>query len=190
MDLDSHETGAATRSAVERAWPYPSPIYRCKQESESIMQRTAPHRAVVIYFVLLLPLTVLVCCRMPSAAQFDSQASEHVSKVAPELLRLYEEYSSYIASGKRGVFESSSPLVQIIDDRVMIDAVASGDANVLKSDLEALGMQQAVAFGRVVSGQLPILAIGSASSLRNLTSARATSAVLQPPQSSAPGTDR
>ena len=102
-----------------------------------------------------------------------------LTKLGPELIALYDEYSSYIASGKRGVFKSSSPLVRLVDDRVIIDAVASGDANVLKSDLEALGMQQAVAFGRVVSGQLPIVAIRPMAELPSLNAARAATAVLQ-----------
>jgi len=102
-----------------------------------------------------------------------------MTKIGPELIALYDEYSSYIASGKRGGFKSSSPLVRLVDDRVVIDAVASGDPNVLKSDLEALGMQQAVTFGRVVSGQLPILAIPSMAKLSSLNSVRAASAFLQ-----------
>ena len=111
-----------------------------------------------------------------------------LTKLGPELIALYDEYSSYIASGKRGVFKSSSPLVQLVGDRVIVDAVASGDANVLKSDLEALGMQQAVAFGRVVSGQLPVPAIRSMAELPSLTSARAATAVLQgAPRSVSPG---
>ena len=101
------------------------------------------------------------------------------TKLSAELIALYDQYTSYIASGKGGVFQFSSPLVRLVDDRVIIDAVASGDANVLKSDLEALGMQQAVAFGRVVSGQLPIVAIRPMAELPSLNAARAATAVLQ-----------
>jgi hypothetical protein len=112
-----------------------------------------------------------------------------MSKVAPELAALYDEYSSHLASHKATRFRASDPLVQVIDDRVVVDAVASGDASVLKSDLEALGMQQAVAFGRIVSGQLPILAIPSMATLPSLNSARAASAFLQGgPRSLSPGT--
>jgi len=101
------------------------------------------------------------------------------TKLGAELITLYDEYSSYIASGNRGVFKSSNLLVRLIDDRVIIDAVASGDASVLKSNLEALGMQQAVSFGRIVSGQLPIRAIPSMAELSSLNFARAATAVLQ-----------
>ena len=126
---------------------------------------------------------------MASEAQPGKDRAGWRAKLGGELITLYDEYSSYIASGKRGVFKSSSPLVRVVDDRVIIDAVASGDANVLKSNLEALGMQQAVAFGRIVSGQLPILAIRSMAELPSLNSARAATAVLQgAPRSVVPGT--
>lgn len=105
--------------------------------------------------------------------------TDQSSKVASELITLYDDYSSYLASGKPGVFKSTNPLVQVIDDRVMIDAVASGDADVLKADLEALGMQQGVAFGRIVSGELPIMAIRQLVKLPSLNFARAVSTVLQ-----------
>jgi hypothetical protein len=116
-------------------------------------------------------------CTSP-AAQFND-APGRMSKIAPELFMLYEDYSTYLASPSHGAFKSSSPLLQIIDDRVIIDAVASENTNVLKSDLEALGMQQAVVFGRVVSGQLPILAIREMATLPSLSFARAATAVLQ-----------
>lgn len=61
----------------------------------------------------------------------------------------------------------------------MVDAVASVDANVLKVDLVSLGMQQAVAFGRIVSGQLPISAIPKIARLPSLKFARAASGALQ-----------
>ncbi len=115
--------------------------------------------------------------------------NERMSKVSQELTTLYDEYSRYLASRQMARFKSYDRLVQIIDGRVLVDAVASDDANTLKSDLEGLGMQQAVAFGRIVSGQLPILAIPSMATLPSLNSARAASAVLQGgPRSLPPGT--
>ena len=125
---------------------------------------------------------------MASEAQPGKDRAGWRAKLGGELITLYDEYSSYIASGKRGVFKSSNSLVRVVDDRVIVDAVASGDADVLKSNLEALGMKQAVAFGRIVSGQLPIQAIRSMAELPSLNSARAATAVLQgAPRSVSPG---
>src|SRR5678815_4307459 len=53
----------------------------------------------------------------------------------------------------------------------------SGDVNALKADLESLGMQNAVAFGRIVSGQLPVSAIPAAARLTSLRFARSVVAV-------------
>ena len=53
-----------------------------------------------------------------------------------------------------------------------IDAVAAADAAPLKSELQALGMQDAVVFGRIVSGRLPISSIGALEALPSLKFAR------------------
>ena len=98
-----------------------------------------------------------------------------MSKIAPELLALYNEYSAYLASPRTRPFQPSSPLVRFIDGRVVIDAVASGDVDTLKSDLVSLGMQAAVAFGRIVSGQLPVSAIPKLAELSSLNFANAAS---------------
>jgi len=132
-----------------------------------------------IYLLLVVALVAYVGGCTMSDVQSTGNKAGWTAKVAPELITLHDEYSSYLASGKSGVFQSTNSLVQVIDDRVVIDAVASGDATVLKADLESLGMQRAIAFGRVVSGQLPILAISRMATLPSLNFARAASAVLQ-----------
>ena len=98
---------------------------------------------------------------------------ERMSKVTPELVALYDQYSAYVASHRAGAFRPADPLARVIDDRVVVDAVASGDAEVLKSDVVSLGMRNAVAFGRVVSGELPISAIPALNALPSLQFARA-----------------
>src|SRR6266508_7018973 len=105
-----------------------------------------------LYLILALFVISAASCT-PTSAQTTEGNVWEMSKVAPELAALYNEYSSYLASHKAEVFRSNDPLVRVIDDRVVVDAVASGDVNALKFDLVSLGMQQAVAFGRIVSGQ-------------------------------------
>ena len=92
---------------------------------------------------------------------------------------LYDEYSSYLASRCARAFQPADPLVRVIDDRVVVDVAASVDAKVLKSDLVSLRMQQAVSFGRVVSGQLPISVIPAMAGLPSLKFARAASVTLE-----------
>ena len=98
---------------------------------------------------------------------------ERMSKISPELIALYDQYSAYVASHRAGAFRPADPFVRVIDDRVVIDAVASGDVEVLKSDLVSIGMRNAVVFGRIVSGELPISAIPTLSALPSLQFARA-----------------
>jgi hypothetical protein len=105
--------------------------------------------------------------------------AERTSKIAPELIALHDEYSSHLNSGSREPFRSTNPLAQIVDGRVVIDAVASGEATVLQADLKALGMRDSVSFGRIVSGQLPISSIPDLAKLPSLNFARAASAMTQ-----------
>ena len=58
------------------------------------------------------------------------------------------------------------------EQHVVIDAIASDDSQQLLAQLEALGLQHGAAFGPVVSGYLPIDAIGDAATLSNLNFAR------------------
>jgi hypothetical protein len=117
----------------------------------------------------------------PTSAQTQTVGDKtgQMPKVAPELVALYDEYSSYLTSHSARPFKPADPLVRVIDSRVVVDAVASGDVNVLKSDLVSLGMQEAVAFGRIVSGQLPISALPAMAALSSLNFARAASGITQ-----------
>jgi hypothetical protein len=90
------------------------------------------------------------------------------SKISSELLALAE---SHRAGAPSGVDDRR---FRLVDDRVVIDAIAAGDVETLKSDLVALGMRNAVAFGRIVSGELPIVAIPALDTLASLTFARAS----------------
>ncbi len=101
-----------------------------------------------------------------------------MAKLTDSLVRLHEQHTAQLQQRSVTPFGYSDPLVTLIDDRVMVDAAASGDVNVLKSDLIYLGMQQAVAFGRIVSGQLPISAIPAAASLASLRFARSAAAMI------------
>jgi len=105
------------------------------------------------------------------------------AKIAPELIALYEEYTSRPAAGRKEPFRSANALLQIVDNRVIVDAVASGDASVLEGDLVALGMRDVVRFGRIVSGQLPIFSIAALATLSSLNFARAASGLTQKMQS-------
>lgn len=102
-----------------------------------------------------------------------------VTKVNPSLGTLYQEYQAWrssVAPDSRTVFRSKNPLIRLSDGYVVIDAVASGDAEQLRTDLEGLGMKNAAVYGRMVSGRLPITAIKALESLESLKSIRPATA--------------
>jgi hypothetical protein len=114
---------------------------------------------------------LLISCASPSppaAAPADDGA---LAKVGPELRALYRAHLAAQASGLP--LTPPDPSLPIVGDRVLIDATASDDVNALKASLVALGMRNAVAAGRIVSGQLPIAAIQAMASLPSLTFAQA-----------------
>lgn len=61
-----------------------------------------------------------------------------------------------------------NPALRIVNDHVVVDAVANGDANTLRAELIALGMQNAQVSGRVVSGLMPLAAMDAAEGLASL----------------------
>ena len=98
------------------------------------------------------------------------------TKVNPSLAALYQEHQAWqrATAGHPGAaaFRSKDPLMRLSDDYVVIDAVASGDPERLRVDLQRLGMKHAAVYGRMVSGRLPITAIKSLESLESLKSVR------------------
>src|SRR5262249_13609413 len=88
------------------------------------------------------------------------------------LVELYNAQEAYLAQGGGAVFTPSTPLLLIIEGRVVGDAVADDDVQALQADLVALGMQGTVAFGRMVSGELSIAAMEDMAALASLQFAR------------------
>lgn len=85
------------------------------------------------------------------------------------LLRLQTEYKSP-SSSEQGADENilDSGFLQIHDGHVVIDAVASGNADKLLDDLKGMGMKNGSVYGAYVSGLFPISAIGDLDALNTL----------------------
>jgi hypothetical protein len=125
-------------------------------------------RQIVILFVQVMVLGILAS----GCAWAASGKKERLAKVDDALAVVSDEYFAYLAQGGAAGFTPSNSLLRVSEGRVAIDAIASADVHALKADLEALGMQGAVAFGRIVSGQLPIAAINALTALASLQFAR------------------
>ena len=130
-------------------------------------------------------LVIFAGCAIASA-QSNRETAARTAKIAPELVALYDEYSAYLSAKKPGAFRSFHFPGRIIDDRVLIDAVASGKADLLRSELTEVGMRHAVAFGRIVSGELPIAAIPKLAGLPDLKFARSAGAAARGGEEPAP----
>ncbi|HEY7555382.1 MAG TPA: peptidase S8, partial [Candidatus Binatia bacterium] len=126
-------------------------------------------RWLLIFFSLLLLLL--------TTHSTHAQTSKSTEKIPHNLMALYDRYSSHLAQSTAPSFTSDDPSVRQIDDYVVVDAVASGDVENLKADLTSLGMQGAVAYGRMVSGYLPISSIPTASALTSLKFVQTAKAV-------------
>lgn len=123
-------------------------------------------RAVVAVAALagaLLP--GVAACQRPvaPAAEAPGEVKPGVSaKISEDLLALYQAHRD----GRQRTGELS--LIRVIDDRVIVDAVAAGETQALQADLASLGMRNLAAAGRLVSGELPIAAIPRLEALDSL----------------------
>jgi hypothetical protein len=119
--------------------------------------------------LVLFFLQVMALCILASGRAWGATGKEEpLAKVDHALAVVSDEYVAYLAQGGGAAFTPSNPLLRVHEGRVGIDAVASDDVHALQADLEALGMQGAVAFGRIVSGQLPLAAINALATLASL----------------------
>lgn len=116
---------------------------------------------------------------LSTACADSSPAAKPSSKVSPDLVALHESYLEARRSGAG--FRPDNPLLRVVEDRVVIDATAAADARALETDLVALGLRHAAAFGRIVSGELPIPAIPTLDTLESLRFVRPAAAMTRSP---------
>lgn len=90
-----------------------------------------------------------------------------LSKAGGELARLYQRQRSGLQKKKQKAI-GEGVAAKVSDNKVVIDAAASGSAKALMEDLERLGLSQSARSGRIVSGRLPISAIAEAADLSTL----------------------
>ena len=93
-------------------------------------------------------LTSLTLVASAGTAPADETA---LAKIGPELRALYGTYRMAQELGRP--LQLTDPSIQVVEDRVVVDAVASGDVGALRDRLMALGMKSAATAGRIVSGQ-------------------------------------
>ena len=138
--------------------------------------------AAALIAVGLAPASVIAEGETPTTAITLHNASEVFgigtgekvrSRAGQGLLALYREYQAYLqqanaqARGPSG-FRSRNFMAPTAAGYVSIDTAAAGDPEILAADLEALGLEGAAVFGRMVSGHLPMSAIPALEALDSL----------------------
>lgn len=93
---------------------------------------------------------------------------KQLTKVSRALVALQEAYETHVQLRSLEPFKPGIPYLRVADQHVVVDAVASGEVKDLFADLQALGMQEGATFGPMVSGHLPIEAIGELKDLDSL----------------------
>jgi hypothetical protein len=119
-------------------------------------------------FLFAVFLASLTLVSSAGAAAADDAA---LAKLGPELRALYGAYRMAQEQGRP--LHVTDPTLQVVEDRVVVDVVASGDVGALRDRLLALGLRSAATAGRIVSGQLPISQIAAMAALPELRFARA-----------------
>src|ERR1051325_8649854 len=112
-----------------------------------------------------------------STAAAQTGKDPRLGKLTHALIDLHQQHVARAAERSAVPLRAPNRFVKLVDERVVVDAVAADDPETLKAELEVLGMENAVVAGRVVSGQLPVSAIGSAADLRSLKFAREAAAI-------------
>jgi hypothetical protein len=148
--------------------PFSESRYRLRR---LILKRTLTGDCMTPWIVILFFFLVV------TYGNAQSDPPEGSAKLNPGLLRLQERYASHLAQRRAIAFSSQDPLIRLVQESVVIDAIADGDVNNLKADLLLLGMTNAVASGRTVSGHLPISSIPALAALTALRFAQPAAAI-------------
>ncbi|KYC40660.1 peptidase S8 [Scytonema hofmannii PCC 7110] len=107
---------------------------------------------------------------LTNSISFDRE--EPIAKVGGDLASLYTAYESALQKADGVTFQLPDSLLQLHNNHVAINAVASGSTNALLKNLEQLGLHKTSTRGSIVSGMLPIEAIDNMANLNSLQFAR------------------
>jgi PKD repeat protein len=100
-----------------------------------------------------------------------------MGNVSTALGRAFSEYRVHVNQGRPTAFVPSDRFLPFSSGRILIEARATGSSADLLNDLSQLGLQNGSRYGPLVSGLLPVAAIGQAAALSSM---RYVSAALPP----------
>ncbi len=118
----------------------------------------------------------------PMPAPFAGKGEGSWAKAGSALRGVAARFRAHEAAGGQAPFDPGNRSIQVRGGLIVIDAIAKGDPATLLSDLQKLGLQDGAQFGGMVSGRMPLSALGRAVDLGTL---RGVSASLKPRTESA-----
>lgn len=131
-------------------------------------------KITLFYWLVLLP-SLAINVQAQTVPNYKMAASNPLSKIGSELTELHVNQKAGTNKVQRqgpGNLTKKN-LLQVQGDYVVIEAVAEpSQTTQLLSDLQALGMTQGAAYGRMVSGLMPIKNLDKVAALKNLHFAR------------------
>ena len=128
-------------------------------------------------------LSILLSC---SCAVGDSQAVAPIKpakheKVDQVLIELHDQFVRHKETGGDSErFKGTDLQVRIVNDRVLVDAVATDGTAALQQDLQRLGATHVSSYGRMVSCYFPIANIDQLAAIASLQFARAAHPATRP----------
>jgi len=131
-------------------------------------------RCIKVFFLATTMLTTQTAygveVKMPPShlGAIGLQKAGAMAKAGPALNKVFAEHQAHVKAQLKKPFTPSNPFLQYAHGKIVIDAVASGDGNVLLSDLKGLGLTQGAKAGRIVSGWLPLGIVKKALALDSL----------------------
>jgi len=135
-------------------------------------------RRLVLVNVFSLFAVVLSSCAGAHSEPKPAGAPGKTGRIDPALLDLYIEYREFLdRSSQNEEFKTHQLKVTIIEDRVLVDAIAANNVETLRQDLINLGAVNAYTALRTVSCQIPILAVPELQELQSLKFARLAIAI-------------
>ena len=131
-------------------------------------------------------LAILSIILTSSCAVGDSQAVVPVKPVKHEkvdqvLIELQDQFIRHKETGGDSErIEGTYPQVRIVNERVLVDAIATKGTVELENELRRLGATNLSSYGRIVSCYLPIASIAQLAAIDNLQFARASRPTTRP----------
>ncbi len=131
---------------------------------------TGLFQALVVFSLAVVPAVASENIAAPAIQQPGQQGLLRAGQLSKASSGLAQAYLAYQNRAGHAPFAPSDSFLPFVAGRVLIEARATADAAELLADLRRLGLTDGLRYGNLVSGYLPLAAVGDAASLASLRS--------------------